>query len=144
MRATWTQAEAVELCRRIEAVCPEYGAHVALTGGCLYKDGPRKDVDILFYRVRQRDIDFGSLMAALDEIGIHTGLATVSDPDAFMEWCIRGKYEGKPLDLFFPDAPVGDYEHDPQSWAPPADEPKGFDDRAMPIIREILGDEADF
>ena len=49
----WTQQHAIELCKRIESVCPRYGCHVALTGGLLYKDGPRKDCDILFYRIRQ-------------------------------------------------------------------------------------------
>lgn len=34
----WTQAEAVALAKKIEAVCPAFGCHVALTGGLLYKD----------------------------------------------------------------------------------------------------------
>ncbi len=42
----WTQEEAIELCRIIEDICPQAGCHVALTGGCLYKDGERKDLDI--------------------------------------------------------------------------------------------------
>src|SRR3546814_15766415 len=47
----WTLDDAVALCRKIEKIAPEYGAHVALTGGTLYKDGPRKDVDLLFYQI---------------------------------------------------------------------------------------------
>lgn len=39
----WTQKEAIELCVKIEAICPKYGCHVALTGGLLYKEGERKD-----------------------------------------------------------------------------------------------------
>ena len=120
MRATWTQAEAIELCRRIEEVCPAFGAHVALTGGCLYKDGPRKDCDLLFYRVRQRDIDFHGLVGALMGLGLHFNWTTPSLVD--FEWCVVAEFQGKRIDLFFPDAPVGDYEHDPQSWAPPLDE----------------------
>lgn len=46
----WTHEEAVELCRRLEEIAPAFGGHVALTGGTLYKDGLRKDVDILIYR----------------------------------------------------------------------------------------------
>lgn len=33
----WTQQEAVDLCVIIESVCVEFGCHVALTGGLLYK-----------------------------------------------------------------------------------------------------------
>lgn len=45
----WTQSEAIDFCKKIEAICIKYGCHVALTGGTLYGDGPRKDCDILFY-----------------------------------------------------------------------------------------------
>ncbi len=37
-------------CTFIEVIANQCGAHVALTGGVLYKDGPRKDLDIMFYR----------------------------------------------------------------------------------------------
>lgn len=50
---SWTQEEAIQLCRLLEALAPTFGCHVALTGGCLYKDGERKDCDILLYRIRQ-------------------------------------------------------------------------------------------
>lgn len=46
---------AVELCRIVEAGAANYGCHIALTGGCLYKDGDRKDFDLMFYRIRQSD-----------------------------------------------------------------------------------------
>ena len=59
---TWTQPEAIALCKDLEAFAPEYGCHVALTGGLLYKDGPRKDVDIVLYRVRQvSEIDMAGM-----------------------------------------------------------------------------------
>ena len=41
--------KAIEICKEIEMRAPSYGCHVALTGGCLYKDGDRKDCDLLFY-----------------------------------------------------------------------------------------------
>src|SRR3546814_21088535 len=67
----WTLEDAVALCRKIEKIAPEYGAHVALTGGTLYKDGPRKDVDPIFYRIRQvKEIDRPRLIRALPRIGI--------------------------------------------------------------------------
>lgn len=108
----WTQAEAVALCELIEAVCPSYGCHVALTGGLLYKHGPRKDADILFYRIRQVDeIDVDGLMAALADLGIVAG-------DDF-GWCFKASYRGKQIDFFFPERAGDEY--------PSADEDAPFD-----------------
>lgn len=65
-RDGWSRDEAVALCRMIEQIAPKFGAHVALTGGCLYKDGVRKDCDVVLYRIRQRDeIEMEKLFAAL-------------------------------------------------------------------------------
>ena len=92
----WTQPEAIELCRLVELVCPQFGCHVALTGGVLYKDGPRKDCDLLFYRIRQRkDIDLKGLWRALGILGVnkHSGFG----------WCYKALYRGKPVDCFFPE-----------------------------------------
>jgi hypothetical protein len=94
----WTQAAAIQLCREVENLCPEFGGHVALTGGTLYKDGPRKDADLLFYCIRQVDkIDEEGLLNALRDrlnfcIGKRHG------------WVTKATYEGRPLDLFFPEA----------------------------------------
>jgi hypothetical protein len=92
----WTRQELIELCIAIEAVCPRYGCHVAMTGGCLYKQGPRKDADILFYRIRQEKfIDGDGLFAALNCLG----LRYVS----VFRWCWKFNYEGKNVDLLFPE-----------------------------------------
>jgi len=100
----WNQSEAIELCRKIEAICPAFGCHVALTGGCLYKDGPRKDADILFYRIRQVDvIDIDGLFDALEALGIQKthGLGFVH----------KALYRGKGIDFFFPEsAGSSDYQ----------------------------------
>ncbi len=99
----WTQSEAVELCRVIESICPPYGCHVALTGGALYKDGPRKDADILFYRVRQVDqIDIPGLFESLAGIGVikQSGFG----------WCHKAEWRGKAIDIFFPEEVEGEYK----------------------------------
>jgi hypothetical protein len=113
---SWTQPEAVEMCRAIEAVCPPFGCHVALTGGLLYKDGPRKDCDVLFYRIRQIEaIDVDGLFAGLEAIG----LAKVSG----FGWCHKAEWRGKPVDCFFPENDGGDYESEPVevSWFDPTE-----------------------
>lgn len=101
--ARWSLADAIDLCRRIEAVCPAFGCHVALTGGCLYRDGARKDLDILLYRIRQADaIDVDGLFDALAEIG----LGRLDDGP--VRWCVKARFAGRPVDIFFPEQP-GDY-----------------------------------
>lgn len=101
---SWTLEEARELCRKIEAVCPEQGCHVALTGGVLYKDAPRKDLDLLFYRVRQADhIDGAGLMQALVDLGIKLLVGGTGG------WLMKAEYQGKKIDFFFPENEGGDY-----------------------------------
>lgn len=94
--SVWTQAEALALCARMEEVTPEFGCHVALTGGLLYKEGPRKDADILLYRIRQTPkIDLDGLFEALAKIGIERTRG--------YGWVHKARYQGKPIDLFFPE-----------------------------------------
>lgn len=96
-----TLNKGVTLCRLIEQFAPVYGAHVALTGGCLYKDGGRKDVDILFYRIRQVDkIDIEGLKAALEENGI-------KEVSGF-GWLLKGKWNEICVDMFFPEEIEGE------------------------------------
>lgn len=120
--AGWTQADAVALCRQIEAICPDYGCHVALTGGCLYKDGERKDLDVLFYRIRQTpNIDHEGLFAALSNIGMERTRG--------FGWCVKATYEGRSIDCFFPEGD-GDYDPLPAMWLEP-DSPTANDDEVI-------------
>ncbi len=96
----WTQQEGIELCCEIERISPNYGYHVALTGGLLYKDGERKDCDILFYSIRQWEMGedlWQGLKLELIKIGFEsfrdTGFVT------------KSIYKGKTVDIFFPEAP---------------------------------------
>jgi hypothetical protein len=98
----WTPQQAVEMCRVIEDVCPEFGAHVALTGGTLYKAGTRKDCDILFYRIRQAAcIDMAGLWEALGRVGLRVYKGR--------GWCFKAMWQGRNVDCFFPEA-----ERDPE------------------------------
>lgn len=92
----WTQQEAIDLCIKLERIAPAFGAHVALTGGLLYKAGPRKDCDILIYRIRQVDaIDVEGFFAAAESVGVkQTG---------GFGWCYKAELDGKPIDFFFPE-----------------------------------------
>jgi hypothetical protein len=111
MTNKWTQADAISLCIEIENICPPFGCHVALTGGNLYKTGPRKDCDILFYRIRQVEvIDVDGLLDALTKIGLgHSG---------DFGWVKKATYRGKSVDMFFPEFDDGEYgRQDPEEVA---------------------------
>jgi hypothetical protein len=67
----WTLESAAAFAREIEAFAPDFGCHVALTGGCLYRDGQRKDCDLVIYRIRQTTvIDMRGLFGKFNEIGM--------------------------------------------------------------------------
>lgn len=92
----WTLDEGVELCRRIEAVCPMYGCHVGLTGGVLYKDGARKDLDLIFYRIRQEgEINAAGLFDQLEIMGIRI--------ENRFGWVVKATYYDRSIDMMFPE-----------------------------------------
>lgn len=102
MSAGWTTQEAVDLCIKLEAIAPNFGAHIGLTGGLLYKQGERKDADIIIYRIRQvQAIDSDGLFAAFAEIGV--------EKVSGFGWCHKATYQGKPIDFFFPEED-GEYD----------------------------------
>lgn len=101
----WTQAEAIDLASIFEQFAPNYGCHVALTGGCLYKRGERKDCDLVFYRIRQvEEINIGGLFDALAKHGVEL----VGD----YGFCKKCTWMGRTLDLLFPEFVGGDYGDD--------------------------------
>jgi hypothetical protein len=107
--------DAVHLCRFIEAFCPEYGCHIGLTGGCLYKDGERKDVDILFYRIRQiQQIDRDGLTGALKRFGLEF--------IGRYGWMQKMRWQETVVDIFFPETPQSEidaYERQQENHAVP-------------------------
>lgn len=102
----WTQQQAINLCKEIEKICPEFGCHVALTGGCLYKQEGytrRKDVDIIFYRIRQEPfINITGLFSALNIFGIINIKG--------FGWLYKAEYCGKNIDILFPEEECGIYQ----------------------------------
>lgn len=92
----WTQEKAIALCRLLEGIAPQFGAHIGLTGGTLYKDGLRKDCDIILYRIRQVDfIDADGFFEAAKAIGV-TKLGGFG-------WVHKAEWNGLPIDFFFPE-----------------------------------------
>lgn len=92
----WTQAKAIELCIALEAIAPQFGAHIGLTGGCLYKEGERKDCDILIYRIRQaEEIDADGFFKAIQDIGV--------EKKSGFGWCHKAEWQGLSIDFFLPE-----------------------------------------
>lgn len=91
----WTTDEAIELCKLVEEFAPAHGFHVALTGGLLYKEGARKDCDIVLYRIRQHEGDWPGFWDAAAKIGFYR--------DKSYGFCTKAHWRGKPVDVLDPD-----------------------------------------
>jgi hypothetical protein len=93
----WNQLEAIDLCRKLEEIAPKYGGHIALTGGLLYKDGERKDIDILIYRsADEPEFNWDDFFA---EIELTLGITLQKD----FGWCKKALSHGKRyIDFFDP------------------------------------------
>lgn len=75
----------------------DVGIFPALTGGLLYKDGERKDIDIVLYRHRQKIDSFEvvDFVKELGELGIEiTG---------FYGFVTKAKWNGMTVDIFNPE-----------------------------------------
>lgn len=123
----WTLQEGVALCRAIQELPSEkFHCHPALTGGLLYKDGPRKDCDIVIYQRgdtggEREPIDWTGLWAALEGIGL-----LLLHDHGYVKKCV---YRGQAVDIFDPTEEGGDY----------GDEGEADPDLAMEKAREDKG-----
>ena len=97
---------AIAFCTLLEEIAPQYGAHVALTGGCLYKTENRKDIDIIFYRIRQKDrIDINGLFDMLFQ---KLGVVVIKKHN---KWLTKAKWNDRAIDFFFPEEGVATNVH---------------------------------
>jgi hypothetical protein len=94
----WRLHDCVALCRLLEPIASQCGAHVGLTGGNLYKDGPRKDCDIVVYiHGGAKEIERDKLRALID--------INLAADWSWVKICGRvykARYKNKPVDLIFP------------------------------------------
>ena len=92
-----TEAKAKELCNKLYVLLEPLGYYPALTGGLLYKEGARKDIDILIYRNRQKAQHFETvdITEQLSSIGV--------DITASFGFVTKAKWEGFIVDIFNPE-----------------------------------------
>lgn len=125
----WTLEEAVATAKLIEPIARQHGAHIGLTGGVLYWEGARKDVDFIVYRhqVPQDDpaylpeVPVDAFVDALRDVGIYlfkpmhrVYKVTLGDPA-----------ERRFIDLIFADR-TGDLSDDSKT-------PDATDDETKPV-----------
>lgn len=90
--------QAIQLCRKLyQELSPDY--YPALTGGTLYKDGARKDIDIVIYRNKDgATFEFDEIEDKLKNVGLtdfkHYGYVT------------KCRYGGLSVDLMNPETDV--------------------------------------
>lgn len=92
-----TLEDGIELCKILHEELHSKGYFPALTGGLLYKEGKRKDIDIVLYRHRQDVTDFETidLLNALSKVGVQ-----ITGSNGFIT---KATWKGKIVDLFNPE-----------------------------------------
>lgn len=98
----WVQSEALELAVKLEEVLSVVGWHVALTGGCLYKEAQRKDADFIVYRndmsVEPNQI---TIIDAIRNVGLVCNAAYAR--------VLKCTYGSKSVDIIMPEL-AGEYQ----------------------------------
>lgn len=95
----WTTEEGVALCHLLEPLVEPFDCHVALTGGLLYAEGPRKDCDIVIYR-RGRYKDEDELPAFDRDKLLDALKPTLIIYDVYAR-VVKAGYKEKAVDLLF-------------------------------------------
>lgn len=95
--------DGVDICRCMYLALNGHGYFPALTGGLLYKDGVRKDCDIVVYRHRQdikhfEMVDIGPLLRSI-------GFSDFK----YYGFVTKAKFKGFDVDLFNPECAEGEY-----------------------------------
>ena len=88
---------AIELCVKIYNLLEPKGFYPALTGGLLYKQGNRKDIDIVLYRNRQK-VECFETIDLVDELS-SLGLNVVNS----FGFVTKAEYKGFVVDIFNPE-----------------------------------------
>ena len=95
--------DGVKLCNVINSAgIEEIGGHIALTGGCLYKEGVRKDIDIILYR-RKPEVEINQ--AKLVEFLISLDITHIRE----FGRVLKARWEGVEIDIIQPEVVGGEY-----------------------------------
>lgn len=95
-----TKDDAVMLCKRLYEKLSSVGFYPALTGGILYKDGCRKDIDIVIFRNRQTVVKFE--MEFIEDLLVECGLSNFQ----YFGFVTKCKLGNISVDLFNPETEI--------------------------------------
>lgn len=106
---------AIELATKLEhfLIDNDYKMHVGLTGGVLYKEGVRKDIDLLVYNVLQSDIKEDNAFVMLQHFCQKTERTSF---ESFYGFVTKITYKGHNIDILYPEfIGVGTYPVDKET-----------------------------
>lgn len=108
-----TQLEtAIELCKLLESLSEETNAHPALSGGTLYKEGERKDIDIVLF-LHNLPENHKVLPYINDITGVYFDkIEGLSFSKQCTERVVKGTYKGYDIDFIYPESGCYAYPND--------------------------------
>jgi len=96
-----TLGKALVLAKAVNHLVEPHGYFVALTGGLLYKEGPRKDIDLLLYK--KRDAAVTDIQQVMGLVEVRLGLTCI-DKYELDRFCFRFTTKtGVRVDILFPE-----------------------------------------
>ena len=102
----YTLADGAALCTLLAEPLRAVGLFVGLTGGCCYKLGARKDIDLVLYRHRQQSVPAANAVDTF--VVVVSQVANITDVKTF-GFVTKMKINGAPVDVLFPEAVDGGY-----------------------------------
>lgn len=104
---------AIQLCKILHLALEPYGFFIALTGGTLYKEGRRKDIDLILYKKREsmpREHDeVIDLRHVFNSVGVN-----IIESYGF---CTKARWEGIDIDILYPESTSHDkYKDEPSDY----------------------------
>tara|TARA_R110000822_G_scaffold147071_3_gene286125 strand:+ start:1080 stop:1451 length:372 start_codon:yes stop_codon:yes gene_type:complete len=98
------QQDGIWLCEGLHEILHLSGYYPALTGGLLYKEGNRKDIDIVIFRHRQNVEQFE--MQDIERFLVRAGLSELK----YYGFVTKAKWNGFTVDLFNPETKIESLE----------------------------------
>jgi len=100
-----TQQDGIRLCESLYSKLSPAGYYPALTGGLLYKEGARKDIDVVIFRNRQDVTDFE--MKDIECFLVEIGMSDFK----YYGFVTKAIWNGFTVDLFNPETQIESLEN---------------------------------
>lgn len=101
-----TVEDGVRLCKQLYPLLKTVGLFPALSGGLLYKEGERKDIDIVIFRHRQ-DLETFEMNNVIVQVCFKACGVEITN---FYGFVTKAKWEGFDVDFFNPETTITNLE----------------------------------